>query len=338
VNRLLHFSTVAAGLSMLAMASQAQAAITVYTTEAAYLAAISAPGVDGYDGFSVVGTTPSPMVRSAGIYGYTGTVANNFFGAGTAGDPWLSTNTATDPITFDAFTGGTVRAVGGYFFGSNVAGVFAAGDMLVVATDASGPTTEYIAAAATTSFRGFVSDSAITSLVVSAVQPDSGFLWPTVEDLTLGQVFSGATADLEITKSNGTLESTAGTETTYYILASNAGPADALGATVTDNFPAACTSINWTCLGADGGTCAASGSGNINQTVDLPVGGILLFSATCAIAGSATGVLSNTATLFAPAGIIDPALGNNSATDSDTLIAVEGIFTDGFEPNQSGKP
>jgi uncharacterized repeat protein (TIGR01451 family) len=316
---------------MLACASQAQAAITVYTTEADYLAAITAPGVDGYDGFSLAGATPSPMVRSAGDYGYTGTAANNFYGAGTAGDPWLSTNTATDPITFNAFTGGTVRGVGGYFFGSNVAGAFAAGSMVVVATDASGSISESIVGATPTSFRGFVSDSAITSLVVSAVPPASGFLWPTVEDLTLGQVFTGPTADLAITKSNDTLESTAGTETTYFILARNSGPVAAIGATVSDTFPAACTSVSWTCLGDNGGTCAANGSGNINQTVDLPVGGVLLFAATCTISAAASGVLSNTATIFAPPGITDLALGNNSATDSDTLIAVEDVFADGFE-------
>ena len=43
------------------------------------------------------------------------------------------------------------------------------------------------------------------------------------------------------------------------------------GATVADTFPASLT-CTWTCAGAGGGTCTASGSGNINDTVE-PAGG-----------------------------------------------------------------
>ncbi len=307
---------------MLALASQASAAITVYTTQASYLAAISSPGVDNYTGFSITGVTPSPITRTAGAYGYTGTAAGNFFGAGTVADPWLSTNTATDPITFNAFTGGTIRGVGGLFFGSNVSGAFQAGDITLTATDAGGSTTVTIVGATTTSFRGFVSDTGITSLVVASVPPATGFLWPTVDNLTLGLAAAGATADLSITKTNGTANSTPGTNTTYTITASNAGPSAATGATVVDNFPAACTTVNWTCVGAGAGTCTAAGSGNINQTVNLPVGGSVTFTAVCAISGAASGNLTNTATVATPVGTTDPNMANNSATDTDTLGAV----------------
>lgn len=126
-----------------------------------------------------------------------------------------------------------------------------------------------------------------------------------------------ASADVGITKTNGTTTSTPGGSTTYTIVASNAGPSNAPGATVNDSFPANCTSINWTCAGAGGGTCAASGSGNISQAVNLPVGGSVTFTAICAIAASATGPLNNTASISP--GVSDPNSGNNSATDSDTL-------------------
>src|SRR5260221_11449001 len=43
-------------------------------------------------------------------------------------------------------------------------------------------------------------------------------------------------------------------------------------ATVADPFPASLTAT-WTCVGAGGGTCTASGSGNINDTINQPVGG-----------------------------------------------------------------
>ena len=107
---------------------------------------------------------------------------------------------------------------------------------------------------------------------------------------------------------------------TYTITASNAGPSNAPGATVADTFPASLT-CTWTCAGAGGGTCAASGSGNLNDTVNLPAGGSVTYTASCAVSAAATGTLSNTATVTAPAGVTDPAPGNNSATDSDTLAA-----------------
>jgi uncharacterized repeat protein (TIGR01451 family) len=125
--------------------------------------------------------------------------------------------------------------------------------------------------------------------------------------------------DLGITKTDGVTNVSAGGSTTYTITASNAGPSNATGATVTDTFPAALT-CNWTCTGAGGGTCTASGSGNINGTVNLPVGGSVTYSAVCSISGSATGSLINTATVAAPAGATDPTPGNNSATDTDTVI------------------
>jgi uncharacterized repeat protein (TIGR01451 family) len=127
-----------------------------------------------------------------------------------------------------------------------------------------------------------------------------------------------ASANLAITKTDGVTTVPAGGTVTYTITASNAGPSNATGATVADTFPAALT-CNWTCTGAGGGTCAASGSGNINGTVNLPAGSSVTYTASCTVSGSATGTLSNTATVTAPAGVTDPAPANNSATDSDTL-------------------
>jgi uncharacterized repeat protein (TIGR01451 family) len=130
----------------------------------------------------------------------------------------------------------------------------------------------------------------------------------------------GASADLSITKTDGVISATAGGSVTYTIVASNAGPSTATGATVADTFPASLT-CTWTCAGAGGGTCTAAGSGNINGSVNLPSGGSVTYTASCAISAAATGSLSNTATVTAPAGVADPTPGNNSATDSDTLGA-----------------
>ncbi|QIL71021.1 DUF11 domain-containing protein [Diaphorobacter sp. HDW4B] len=127
-------------------------------------------------------------------------------------------------------------------------------------------------------------------------------------------------ADLSITKTDGVTTATAGGSVTYTITASNAGPSNAIGATVADTFPASLTAT-WTCVGAGGGTCTASGSGNINDTVNIPAGGSVTYTASATLSAAATGSLSNTAAVAAPAGVTDPNPGNNSATDTDTIFA-----------------
>ena len=86
-----------------------------------------------------------------------------------------------------------------------------------------------------------------------------------------------------------------------------------------DTFPASVTSATWTCIGAGGGSCGqSSGTGNINAADDLPAGGSVTYTATAAISPSATGVLSNTATVDAGSVFeIDPR--DNTDTDTDTL-------------------
>ncbi len=144
-----------------------------------------------------------------------------------------------------------------------------------------------------------------------------------------------ASADLAITKTDGVTSATAGGSVTYTITASNAGPSNATGATVADTFPASLT-CTWTCVGAGGGTCTASGSGNINNTVNLPSGGSVTYTASCTLSNAATGTLSNTATVTAPAGVTDPTPGNNSATDSDTITAAPGASVSGTKTVSPG--
>jgi uncharacterized repeat protein (TIGR01451 family) len=131
----------------------------------------------------------------------------------------------------------------------------------------------------------------------------------------------GASADLSITKTDGTASVAAGGSTTYTIVASNAGPSPVTGATVADTFPAACTSVNWTCVGAGGGTCTAAGSGNISDATNLPSGGSVTYTATCAISGAASGSLANTATVTTAGGVVEINPANNTATDTDTIVA-----------------
>jgi uncharacterized repeat protein (TIGR01451 family) len=164
-------------------------------------------------------------------------------------------------------------------------------------------------------------DAATPAGVISnmAVVDSAAFDPDTSNNSTTENTTVEAVADLSITKTNGVASSTAGTDTVYTIVVSNAGPSDAPGSTVADAFPAACVGVTWTCTGAGGGTCTTNGSGNINDVVLLPASGSVTYSATCPINPAAVGTLDNTATVAVAGGVTDPDGSNNSASDSDTL-------------------
>ncbi len=127
-------------------------------------------------------------------------------------------------------------------------------------------------------------------------------------------------ADLSITKTDGVTSVDPGATTTYTITASNPGPDPVTGATVADTLPATLTVVSWTSVGAGGAAGNdASGTGNINDVVDLPSGASLTYTVTATVSPTAVGSLANTATVTVPSGVTDPNTGNNSATDTDTI-------------------
>lgn len=128
-------------------------------------------------------------------------------------------------------------------------------------------------------------------------------------------------ADLSITKTDGVTTAVAGGSVTYTITASNSGPSNVTGGSVVDTFNPFVTATGWTCVGAGGGTCTASGAGPINDTVNLPVGGSVTYTVSAAVSGVAAATISNTALALVPPGVVDPNPGNDSATDTDTVVA-----------------
>ena len=129
-------------------------------------------------------------------------------------------------------------------------------------------------------------------------------------------------ADLRISKSDGSETATPGAPLTYTLVVSNAGPGDAVGAQVIDLFPPELSGIAWTCVPDPGATCTAAGTGNLLDSVSLPAGTAVTYTATATLDAEADATLTNTATVTAPPGIEDPAPANNSATDSDTVAPV----------------
>lgn len=163
------------------MSGLSHAALIVFTSQASFNAATAAQGVDTFAGFDTTATTPTPINRAAGVYGYTAMSPGGFFGAGTAADPALSTNFANDSITFNNFTNGA-QAIGGNFYDSNLAGEFAPGSITVTAFDQSGTATQTIIDATVSSFLGFVSTDSLVSLTVTTTDPG---LFATVDNLTI---------------------------------------------------------------------------------------------------------------------------------------------------------
>ncbi|MGO4474659.1 PEP-CTERM sorting domain-containing protein [Massilia sp. 2TAF26] len=167
--------------ALLCAAAAAQADITVYTSQAEFLAAVQAPGVDTYDDLTVTlyGET---LTRSAGAYTYNAYSATGLYGAGgDGGDFWLSNNTPIAPIVFSNFSGG-VSAFGGNFFGSDVLGQYTTGNLILTAID--GSALSYgVAGAATTDFLGFVSTVPLAAVTIAT---DGGVgVWPTANNVVL---------------------------------------------------------------------------------------------------------------------------------------------------------
>lgn len=179
---------VSAVSALLFVAATSQAAVTVYTTPADFAAASASPGVDSFQNLSTSSLTPSPLARSAGVYTYAATTPGGFYGGGgNTGDPFLSPNAPRAAITFSGL-GATVRGFAGNFFASDIQGDYTAGAVSLTIVDALGATSTQVVAAnglLNGSFIGFVSDSAIASVVLTAVQPALGDIWPSVDNLVL---------------------------------------------------------------------------------------------------------------------------------------------------------
>src|SRR5437868_1424483 len=128
------------------------------------------------------------------------------------------------------------------------------------------------------------------------------------------------TADLKVTVSDGKTTIVAGAQSTYTITVTNAGPVAVTGASVTDTFPSIFTGVTFAATQSGGAAgFAASGTGNINDTVDMPSGSKVTYTAKGKVSAGATGNLSNTAQVTAPNGVLDSNTANNGATDSDTI-------------------
>jgi PEP-CTERM motif len=179
--------------ALLACVGVANANITVYTSESAFMAALAnmsaVTGTDSFDDLTAGANLGSgPLVRAAGSLGYSAAVGPNsdvFFGAGNGGDNWLSTNSASDTVTFSGFAPG-VFAAGANVFNSDLGGNFLRrGAITLSADDGSSTASQTVRFPRATTFIGFISDSALTSVSLTATSGPNTTVWPTMNNLTL---------------------------------------------------------------------------------------------------------------------------------------------------------
>ncbi|MFL5353509.1 OmpA family protein [Archangium sp.] len=145
---------------------------------------------------------------------------------------------------------------------------------------------------------------------------------PLIGPLVQTAITSGATyADLSASITDGVVAVGWDKPVHYELTVSNGGPNAVTGAAIDHDFPAELTGVSWTCTASGGATCpAASGTGPLHTTADLPVGGKLTYSVDGKVVpGSGSGTLSYRASVSVPSGIQDPDDTNNVAVDSNGI-------------------
>jgi uncharacterized repeat protein (TIGR01451 family) len=158
----------------------------------------------------------------------------------------------------------------------------------------------------------------VTATITSTanVSPPAGVSDPNLANNTASDTDTPLpVADVLITGSVSSPTYTPGGTLTYTYLVQNAGPSNAAAAVFTSSVTAQVTSWTINCVAVGGATCTASAAPvglTYSDTVTIPPGATLQYTITVQISLSATGSVTNTSTISAPAGTTDPNVGNNS--------------------------
>ena len=169
---------------------------------------------------------------------------------------------------------------------------------------------------------GYAGPDTITNVVrVESISPDA----EPSDNMATTMTSVERRADLDVTKTND-IDSperlVPGEAVRYTIRIANLGPSDALGTRVVDTLPSPPAGLLldpvWTCTPSGEASCgAAAGSGAIDEIVDLPAGGGLVYILDAVVDPAAVSDIVNTVTATPPAGTVDPIAGNSTARDAD---------------------
>ena len=171
-------------LALTISAGAAQATITVYTSEAAYLAALDLATI-GADSFDDLGsaTQASATTRAAGFINYRVVVSGGYRGQNLgSSDHWLATASAASSATLNNYSA-SVRAIGAYIFATDGSGAVLPGvSMAIGVTDNLGATFSYsLVNPSASSYVGIVSTQGLSTFTAAV----SSFSYVTLNNLTM---------------------------------------------------------------------------------------------------------------------------------------------------------
>ncbi|ODU32884.1 MAG: hypothetical protein ABS97_14350 [Lysobacteraceae bacterium SCN 69-320] len=146
---------------------------------------------------------------------------------------------------------------------------------------------------------------------------------------TAAPVTPRAPADLGVSIDNGVGFIAGGGTVTYQIVVGNDGPSAVNGAQLVDEPGSTLTAITWACTSAGGATCpAASGTGAIDATVNLPAGSSLQYTLSGTVPVLPETPLVHGVSVLAPVSVVDGNAANDVAVDGPDAV---GVFRNGFE-------
>lgn len=168
----------AATLALLSL--PALATSVVYTNSVAFLADV-APGqyTENFDG--LLSPPSGPFGFSGGAFNYSASAPSDLYLEG----GFLGAAKDNEALTI-TFAGGNVRAIGANFFATDFFDAFQSVSLTLTLSD--GTVETFTPGTQTDSYRGFISDIAITSLVISGPGADH---YAGLDNLTVGGVPGG---------------------------------------------------------------------------------------------------------------------------------------------------
>ncbi len=164
-------------VALAVLSATANASTITYNSSAAFLARVL-PGfyTETFTGLAV--PPAGPLGFSGGAFSYSVSAPQDLFSAGA----FLETSQINEALTI-TFNGGNVRAVGGNFFAVDLNDDFQS--MAVTVSLGDGTVETFTAASMANSYRGFTSDFAINSLVISG---PGASRYAAIDNLTVGTV------------------------------------------------------------------------------------------------------------------------------------------------------
>lgn len=140
--------------------------------------------------------------------------------------------------------------------------------------------------------------------------------------------------DLNLTKELLTGNPSPGGLVEWQITASNAGPGDAGDVPLSDTIPSGVSGITWSCVGRNGGLCdndtaSETGSGDLNEDVDLPAAGSVVYNLIGTLAADFQGELINAAALDLNGLSVVETSPNDNADEARGIVGIVSVPVQG---------